>query len=65
MSKILVVEDDRNLLDTLQYNLRREGYDVITSADGENAVEAVARFTGGVRESDVCDHFEHHKDKGR
>jgi two-component system OmpR family response regulator len=45
MSKILVVEDDRNLLDTLQYNLRREGYEVITSADGENAVEAARRET--------------------
>jgi two-component system OmpR family response regulator len=43
MSKILVVEDDRNLLDTLEYNLRREDYDVITSEDGEEAIEAARR----------------------
>lgn len=45
MSKILVVEDDRNLLDTLEYNLRREGYTVITSEDGEEAVEVARRET--------------------
>jgi len=40
--KVLVVEDDANLLETLKYNLHREGYDVLTAADGEKAVE-VAR----------------------
>lgn len=42
VEKILVVEDDRNLLDTLKYNLRKEGYDVVTAGDGEMALE-VAR----------------------
>jgi len=37
--KILVVEDDRNLLDTLKYNLRKEGYDVVTAADGAEALD--------------------------
>jgi two-component system OmpR family response regulator len=37
--KILVVEDDLNLLDTLRYNLRKEGYDVVTAADGAEALE--------------------------
>jgi two-component system, OmpR family, response regulator len=41
-SKILVVEDDRNLLDVLKYNLSREGYDVLTAADGIEAID-VAR----------------------
>ena len=36
--KVLVVEDDRNLLDTLTYNLQKEGYAVATAADGEEAV---------------------------
>ena len=27
MNKILVVEDDRNLLETIKYNLIKEGYD--------------------------------------
>ena len=38
-AKILVVEDDRNLLDTIKYNLRKEGYAVVTAADGAKALE--------------------------
>jgi two-component system OmpR family response regulator len=41
-NKILVVEDDPNLLETLKYNLRKDGYDVVTASDGEQAIE-VAR----------------------
>ena len=33
-AKILIVEDDTNLLATLQYNLRRENYNVISAIDG-------------------------------
>ena len=39
---ILVVEDDLTLLETLEYNLIAEGYEVITAADGLTALE-VAR----------------------
>ncbi len=42
-SKILVVEDDRNLLDTLQYNLRQEGYEVVTAVDGAEALDISRR----------------------
>jgi DNA-binding response OmpR family regulator len=41
-SKLLVVEDDPNLLETLRYNLSQESYDVVTASDGEQAI-AVAR----------------------
>lgn len=41
--KILVVEDDANLLETLKYNLKKESYDVVTAVDGEQAVEAARR----------------------
>jgi len=40
--RILVVEDDLTLLETLEYNLVGEGYEVITAADGLTALE-VAR----------------------
>lgn len=40
--KILVVEDDRTLRQALAFNVSREGYDVVTAADGENAL-AIAR----------------------
>src|SRR4030042_5280696 len=41
-NKILIVEDDPNLLETLKYNLKKESYEVVTAADGEQALE-VAR----------------------
>jgi DNA-binding response OmpR family regulator len=37
--KVLVVEDDLTLMDTLDYNLSRQGYDVFTAADGRAALE--------------------------
>jgi DNA-binding response OmpR family regulator len=40
--KILVVEDDSTLLETLEYNLTRQGYQVLTATDGPTAL-AVAR----------------------
>lgn len=40
--KILVVEDERVLRETLAYNLTKQGYVVTTAADGKTAV-ALAR----------------------
>ncbi len=42
-AKILVVEDDLNLLATLKYNFIKEGYDVVTAVDGAGALEAARR----------------------
>lgn len=36
--KVLVVEDDTVLSETLQYNLQREGYQVLSSTDAESAL---------------------------
>lgn len=41
--KILIVEDDRNLLDTLKYNLRKEGYEAVTATDGAEGLEIARR----------------------
>jgi DNA-binding response OmpR family regulator len=38
-NKILVVEDDTNLLTTLKYNLAKDGYEAITATDGARALE--------------------------
>ena len=37
-SKILVVEDDNTLLEMLEYNLNRQGYQVVTAKDGRSAL---------------------------
>lgn len=39
--KILVVDDDRNLVDTLTYNLLKEGYEVISTMNGSQALDLV------------------------
>jgi two-component system, OmpR family, response regulator len=41
--KILIVEDDANLLEVIKYNLRKEGFDVLTANDGEMALEIVRK----------------------
>jgi DNA-binding response OmpR family regulator len=42
MSVILVVDDDKDIVDLVKYNLRREGYRVLTAKDGEGALEQAA-----------------------
>jgi len=37
--RLLVVEDEKTLRETLTYNLKREGYDVVASGDGGEALE--------------------------
>ncbi len=39
-SSVLVVEDDKTLLEVLRYNLARDGYEVFTATDGAAGLEA-------------------------
>ena len=41
--KLLVVDDDRDLVELLDYALRREGYEVARAYDGEAALETLNR----------------------
>jgi DNA-binding response OmpR family regulator len=41
--KVLIVEDEPTLVETLEYNLTRQGYDVCTAADGLAALEVARR----------------------
>lgn len=41
--RILVVDDERDLVDIVSINLRREQYDVVTALDGESACEIARR----------------------
>lgn len=43
--KILVVDDEPVLVETIAYNLEQAGYQVITAADGASALEAAHRQT--------------------
>ena len=38
--KILLVDDEPDILEFLSYNLKKEGYDVITAGNGKDAVQA-------------------------
>ncbi|WP_220730279.1 response regulator YycF [Leuconostoc carnosum] len=39
MSKVLVVDDEKPISDIIKFNLTKEGYDVITAADGREALD--------------------------
>jgi len=41
--KVLVVEDEPALLETLQYNLKRQGYQVLVARDGLRALDEARR----------------------
>ncbi|MEN4041213.1 MAG: hypothetical protein ROW39_02625 [Anaerolineaceae bacterium] len=42
--KILIVEDETTLQETLSYNLARQGYEVEVAGDGTTALEAARRM---------------------
>ena len=39
--KILIVEDELTLQETLAYNLKHQGYEVETADDGQTAIDKV------------------------
>jgi phosphate regulon transcriptional regulator PhoB len=41
--KILVIDDEPDLVELVSYNLRKEGFVVVTSADGEDALEKIRK----------------------
>ena len=42
--KVLVVDDEEDILELLKYNLKKEGYDVKTATNGVKAVEIAKSF---------------------
>ena len=43
MAKVLVVDDEKPIVEILKYNLEKEGYHVITAFDGEEALAMVKK----------------------
>ncbi len=41
--RILIVEDEPSILDALQYNFRKENFDVVTASNGRDALLAVQK----------------------
>ena len=41
--QLLIIEDERDLLDTLYYNFKKENYDVYTASTGKEAIEIIDR----------------------
>ena len=38
MARVLIVDDEATLVDTIRYNLRREGYEVQVAGEGNEAI---------------------------
>ncbi|QTH44995.1 response regulator transcription factor [Cohnella sp. LGH] len=53
MTKILVVDDESSIREAVAYALRREGYEVETAADGQEALDKVETFRPSVMVLDV------------
>ena len=43
--KILVVDDEKPIADILQFNLKKEGYEVFCAYDGNEALKLVDEIT--------------------
>jgi two-component system, OmpR family, alkaline phosphatase synthesis response regulator PhoP len=45
VKKILIADDEPDILEIIQYNLQNEGYEVQTAKNGNEAIEQAKRFT--------------------
>jgi two-component system alkaline phosphatase synthesis response regulator PhoP len=44
VKKILIADDEPDILEIIQYNLQNEGYEVLTAKNGNEAIEQAKRF---------------------
>lgn len=42
--KVLIADDEPDILEILKYNLQQEGYQVVTAKDGDDAIEKAKHF---------------------
>jgi two-component system alkaline phosphatase synthesis response regulator PhoP len=45
VKKILIADDEPDILEIIQYNLQNEGYEVLTAKNGNEAIDQAKRFT--------------------
>ena len=53
MYKILVVDDDPDIVELLEFNLKKEGHQTASAADGRQALEVAADFNPDIILLDV------------
>jgi two-component system alkaline phosphatase synthesis response regulator PhoP len=53
MYKILVADDEKNILRIIQFNLEKNGFEVITAEDGEQAYEKILSYRPDVAVLDI------------
>jgi DNA-binding response OmpR family regulator len=51
--RVLIVDDEPNIVTSLEYLMSRNGYEVVTAHDGEDALEVVESFVPDVVLLDV------------
>ena len=39
--KIIVIDDEKNIVNIIKFNLKKEGYEVITASDGQEGLEKI------------------------
>ena len=55
--KILVAEDEPMLLKTIELKLKKEGYEVIVTADGRQAAEQIETANPDMVITDIMMHY--------
>ena len=43
-ARILIVDDEDDILEVLSYNLEKEGYQVVTANDGQKGIQIAEEF---------------------
>ena len=51
--KILVVDDDPDIVELLEFNLKKEGYQTASASDGRKALDVAAEFNPDIILLDV------------
>ena len=44
-SRILLVDDEKDILEFLSYNLRKEGFEIETANNGKTSLSKLSKFT--------------------
>jgi DNA-binding NtrC family response regulator len=54
MDRVLVVDDERHVLNSIRLVLQIDGFEVVTASSGEDAVKRLKEGEFGVMVSDLC-----------